>query len=69
MPIKFVDRYKEGFQVIVEVVEGEYLLGGRSVSDGTVCDTFREALNYRKVKVGKVVPFRGMVSTGVLVPG
>ena len=34
MPIRFIDKYKAGFQVIVEAVEGEYLLGGRSVSDG-----------------------------------
>jgi hypothetical protein len=29
IPIKFVDRFNVGFQVIMEAVEGEYLLGGR----------------------------------------
>jgi hypothetical protein len=44
MPIRFIDRYKEGFEVIIEAVEGEYLLGGRQVDDGAVFDTFDDAL-------------------------
>jgi hypothetical protein len=79
MPIKFIDKYKVGFQVIVKAQEG-YLLGGSTVDSGPVFDTFFDALGYmndvidanvnayRKVKLGMVMPFRGMVSTGVFVP-
>jgi hypothetical protein len=42
MPIRFIDRYKAGFQVIVEANEG-FLLGGRTVSDGPVFDRFFDA--------------------------
>jgi hypothetical protein len=79
MPVKFVDKVKVGFRVIVEARKG-FLLGGRAISDNVVCDTFFEALAYmtavieanvntdRSVRVGKVLEFRGMVSTPILVP-
>jgi hypothetical protein len=73
MQIRFVDQYKTGFQVIVEADEG-FLLGGRTVDSGPVFDRFFDALGHmnaviennvqakRSVRLGKVVPFRGMVS-------
>ena len=36
MPIKFIDKYTEGFEVIIEAEEGHYLLGGRQVDSGAV---------------------------------
>jgi hypothetical protein len=80
MPVRFVKRYKVGFEVIIETADGDVLLGGRQVYSGAVFDTFFDALlcmnlmiesnqeAKRRVSVGKVVEFRGMVSTGVLVP-
>ena len=44
MPIRFVDKFKVGFAVIIEAVEGEYLLGGRQVYSGAVFDRFADAL-------------------------
>jgi hypothetical protein len=79
MAVKFVDKFTIGFQVIVEAKEG-FLLGGCTISDNVACDTFFEALAYmnaviednrqayRRVKVAKVVEFKGMVSYGVHVP-
>ena len=73
MPVKFVDKFKVGWTTIVEADEG-HLLGGRMVEDGPVFDTFFHALTYmnvvieenvkacRSVRLGKVVPFKGMVS-------
>ena len=60
---------------IVEADEGEYLLGGQGVYDGAVFERFFDALHCmnemiednvvanRRVKLGKVVQFRGMVSS------
>ena len=73
MPVKFVDKFKVGWTAIIEADEG-HLLGGRMVDDGPVFDTFFHALSYmnvvidenvkarRSVKLGKVMPFEGMVS-------
>lgn len=36
MPVRFVQRYKTGFEVIIEAVEGEYLLSGRHLQSGAV---------------------------------
>lgn len=78
MPIRFIDKFKVGFAVIVEAEDG-FLLGGRTIDSKPVVDTFFDALGYmnegieenvkanRSVKLGKVVTFRGMVSTAVLV--
>ena len=79
MPVRFVDKYKESFTVIIEADEG-FLLGGRTVDEGVVFDTFSDALNhmnaviednvlaYRKVRLGAVVEFKGLVSHAVHVP-
>lgn len=73
MAVKFVDKLKIGWQAIIEADSG-HLLGGRMVDSGPVFDTLFHALTYmnvvidenekanRSVKVGKVVPFEGMVS-------
>jgi len=76
--VKFVDRHMTGFMPILEAVEGDSLLCGRTVSDGAVFDQFSDALAcmnaeiednrhaFRKVKVAKVVAFEGMVSCPAL---
>ena len=73
MPVKFVDKLKDGWQAIIEAESG-HLLGGRMVEDGPVFDTLFHALSCmsvvieenvtarRCVKLGKVVQFKGMVS-------
>jgi len=73
MPVKFIDKFKVGFQAIIEAETG-HLLGGRMVDDGPVFDTLFHALSYmtvvmdenvkahRSVKLGKVIPFEEMVS-------
>ena len=73
MPVKFVDKLKDGWQAIIEADEG-HLIGGRMIEDGPVFDTFFQALAYmnvvieenitacRSVRQGKVVPFKGKVS-------
>jgi hypothetical protein len=65
--------------VIVEAKEG-FLLGGCTIGDNVVCDTFFEALAYmnaviednvkahRSVRTGKVLEYRGIVSTPIFVP-
>lgn len=80
MPLKHIRRYKAGFMPVVEAEEGEYLLGGQGVYDGAVFDGFFDALHCmsemmqenlsanRRVKLGKVVPFRGLVSPFLYVP-
>jgi hypothetical protein len=77
MPIRFGNRYKTGFQVIIEAEDGHFLLGGRQVDSGAVYDRFADALVCmtaslesnlkadRRVNVGKVMPFEGMVSCPV----
>ena len=44
MPVKFVDKHMSGFMPILEAVEGDSLLCGRTVSDGAVLNHFHEAL-------------------------
>ena len=73
MPVKFVDKFKVGFQAIIGAEEG-HLLGGRMVGGGPVFDRLFDALSYmnvvidenvkarRSVKLGKIVPFEEMVS-------
>lgn len=73
MRAKFVDKFKVGWQAIIEAESG-HRLGGRMVDTGPVFDTLFHALTYmnvvieenekanRSVKLGKVVPFKGMVS-------
>jgi hypothetical protein len=79
MPLRFVDRYKTGFHVIVEADEG-FLLGGRTIDSGPVFGMFVDALGHmnaviemnvkapRRVRLGKVVEFRGMISSFIHVP-
>lgn len=59
---------------VLEAVEGHYLLGGRTIDDGTVFDRFFDALYVmnetitdnekagRRVEMAKVVSFEGTVS-------
>jgi hypothetical protein len=73
MAVKFVDKFKVGWQAVIEAEEG-HLLGGRMVDSGPVFDTLFRALTHmnvvidenekanRSVRLGKVVPFEGMVS-------
>ena len=73
MAVKFVDRHKVGWQAVIEADDG-HLIGGRMVDSGPVFDTFFQALTYmnvvmeenitacRSVRLGKVVPFEGIVS-------
>ena len=80
MAMKWSEKYMDGFMPIVQAVEGEYLLGGRMVIDGTVYETFFDALasmnrtvknnieSGRRVRQGVIVEFRGMVSTSMHVP-
>lgn len=75
MPLKHTTKYMDGFMPVIEAVEGEYLLGGRMVCNGPVFERVFDALYvmnawidqeiacHRSVKLGKVVQFRGMVST------
>jgi hypothetical protein len=63
--------------VIVEADEG-FLLGGRTIDSGLAFDAVVDTLGHmkpviemnvkahRRVRLGKVVPFRGMVSRPVL---
>ena len=79
MAVKFVNKFTVGWQAIVEADDG-YLLGGRTIVHGPIWDTFFAALSHmngviarnvqanRSVKLGKVVPFRGLVSCAVHVP-
>ena len=79
MPVKFIDRFTVGFQVIVEAKE-YFLLGGCTVSDNVVCDTFFEALAYmnaviednvradRSVRIGKVLEFEAWSPRRFLYP-
>ena len=68
MPVKFVDKFKVGFQAIIEAEEG-HLLGGRMVEGGPVfAHSYMNVVidenvkARRSVKLGKVVLFEGMVS-------
>lgn len=73
MAVKFVEKFKVGWQAVIEAEEG-HLLGGRMVDSGPVFDTLYQALTYmnvvieetekanRSVTLGKVVLFKGMVS-------
>jgi hypothetical protein len=77
MPIKRVMKYIDGYMPVIQAVEGEYLLGGRGVSDGAVFEKFSDALYVmnekmksnlecgRRVMLGAVVPYRGMVGSYV----
>jgi hypothetical protein len=42
MPVRFVKRYKTGYEVIIEAADGHLLLGGRPVESGAVFDAFAE---------------------------
>ena len=73
MPVKFVDKFRVGFQAIIEAESG-HLIGGRMVEGGPVFDRLFDALSSmnvvidenvkdrRRVKLGIIVPFEGMVS-------
>ena len=70
MAVKFVDKFKVGWQAVIEAEEG-HLLGGRMVDTGPVFDTLYRALTYmnvvieenekayRIVRLGKVLLFEG----------